>query len=99
MNDLQIFPEEEEISPVINECVNGLGKCLQHDKNDEVRKNILQSLFGIYQRDISDFGGIAISDDVPEIIDKYATDQECQTIGKWVSDAMKSVDRSYGDWS
>lgn len=100
MKHLYMFPEQEDISPVINECINELGECLEHEGNDDNRLKILKVIFNIFKKDIDDFGGIGISDDVPFIIEKYATDQEREVIKDWIKTALTNIPkRSYSDWS
>ncbi len=99
MKHLYMFPEEEDISPVINECVDGLAECLEHEGNDTIRLKILEAIFAIYRKDMDDFGGIGISDEIPEIIEKYTTDQERGTITQWIRDAISAIKDDYRDWS
>src|SRR3989344_3748402 len=96
MSHLYIFPEEEDISPVINECVEGLAECLEHEGNDTTRLKILKAMFVIYRKDMDVFGGIGISDEIPEIIEKYITDPERKLVAKWVHDAISTIKN---DWS
>lgn len=99
MKHLNMFPEEEDISPVINECVAGLGECIEHEGNDEVRLKILKVIFAIYRKDMDDFGGIGISDEIPEIIEKYSTKQEQKMVNQWIHDAISVIKDDYHYWS
>jgi hypothetical protein len=80
--------EEGELGSVVNNCGEGLGRCLSGCKNDTtVREMILHALFEIYRFDV-DFGGIGLGDDVPDIILKHAKPEERRTIASWVRVAM-----------
>lgn len=100
MKNLYLYPEEEDISPIINECVNGLAECLEHEGNDSIRLNILKALFSIFQKDMDEFGGICISDDIPEVIEKFSTYEECGIVITWIKDAREHINKlQYNDWS
>lgn len=99
MKHLYMFPEEEDISPVINECVYGLGECLEHGGNDDSRLKILKVVFAIFRKDIDDFGGIGISDEIPEIIEKYTTNKEKTTVIEWIHEAISDIKGNHRDWS
>lgn len=99
MKHLYMFPEEEGISPVINECVNGLAERLEHEGTDIIRLKILKYIFAIYRKDMDDFGGIGISDEIPEIIEKYSTNQEKELVSRWIREAISALKDDYHDWS
>lgn len=99
MKHLYMFPEEEDISPVINECVNGLGKCMEHEGNDNSRLRILKVIFTVFRKDIDDFGGIGISDEIPEIIEKYTTNKEKKIVVEWIHEAISDIKGNHRDWS
>jgi len=99
MKNLYMFPEEENISPVINECVEGLRECLKHEGNENSRLKILKTIFTIFRKDLDKFGGIGISDDVPTIIEKYTTNEEKKIVIEWIREAIAAIKGDHHDWS
>ena len=92
--------EEGELGNVVISCVEGLAQCLSGVQNDfTIREKILDALFEIYRFDV-DFGGVGLSDDVPDIILNQARPEERRTLAGWVRAAMPadSTDSWSGKW-
>lgn len=75
--------EEGDIGQVVNDCVEELGKCLSKVDDINLRERILHALFEIYNFDV-DFGGVGLSDEVPDIILKRASKKERYMVASWV---------------
>jgi uncharacterized Zn finger protein len=89
-----VHDEEGEVSSVVTSCVEGLGKCLKATKDDPVKREaILRALHDIYRFD-TDYGGIGISDEVPDLVLKHASPEERRTFAGWLRDAIPKG----GDW-
>lgn len=85
----QVADEEGELGEVVNECAEGLGRCLTAADDPVQRETLLHALFDIYRWDI-DFGGIGIGDSVPDLMLDQATPEERPRIAVWVRAAMPS---------
>lgn len=91
--------EEGEIGEVVSNCVEGLEKCLAKSEDKDLREKIFRSFFEIYDFDVN-YGGVGLSDNVPEIILKHASKDEKQIIAEWVRNAIQSrkSNKSDRDW-
>ncbi|HMA83716.1 MAG TPA: SWIM zinc finger family protein [Candidatus Thermoplasmatota archaeon] len=90
-----IGDEEGEIGSVVNACVEKLGECLSEISELEVRERIIMTLFDIYEFDV-EFGGVGLSDEVPDVILDAATSQEKEMVAKRLS-ALLSTEKK-DDW-
>ena len=89
--------EGGELGEVVNDCVEGLGRCLASIKDDPVaREGVLHALFNIYHFDV-DFGGVGLSDEVPDLILKHATPEERCTVADWVRAVLPPKEKD--SWS
>lgn len=89
--------EGGELGEVVNDCVEGLGRCLAGIKSDSIaREGILRALFNIYRFDV-DFGGVGLGEDVPDLILTHASPEERRTVADWVRAAMPSMEKD--SWS
>ncbi|RZN35444.1 MAG: hypothetical protein EFT35_08515 [Methanophagales archaeon ANME-1-THS] len=88
--------EGGELGGVVNDCVEGLERCLAGAGDDPVvREGILLALFVIHRSDV-DFGGVGLGDDVPEIILEHASPEERRTISGWVQEVLHQ--KKLSDW-
>lgn len=79
--------ENGDLGGVIQECVQGLGRCLAAETEGEARAAILRALFAIYRFDV-DSGGAGWSDGVPDLLLNHTSPAERRAIAGWVRDAM-----------
>jgi len=98
LSHYEMFHDEEgELGSMVNNCVEALGQCLAGVGYDTaIREMILHALFDIYHFDV-DFGGVGLSDEVPDIILKHASPEERSTVAGWVRAAMPPVKKD--SWS
>lgn len=96
IDQLETFHDEDGyIGGVVNECVERLGNYLKEDKSSqEARKKDLQVLFEIYKADIK-FGGIGLSDEIPDFVFQYAHPEEKKLVAGWIDKQLSSVKGSW----
>lgn len=86
--------ESGALGGVVQDCVEGLGKCLKDEAahSDTALRDaqrIFRALFEIYRFDV-DFGGVGLSDGVPDLILKHTDEEEKKQVAKWVRTAMNA---------
>ena len=86
--------ESGRLGSVIDNCAEGLEKCLKSITDSAQRGKILKGLFDIYAWDV-EAGGIGIGDGVTDILLEQSTPQERQMIAGWAEAALHGK----GDWS
>ena len=86
--------ESGEMIEIISEWVSGLGRCLANEREPAERERILRTLFEVYRFDV-DFGGVGMSDEVPELLLEQASPEERRTVAAWVREVIPEG----GDWS
>jgi len=87
--------EEGDLQPIVDQCVKGLGRCLEVSEDPAQREGLLRALFDVYRWDV-DYGGIDMGYEAPEIILDRATSEEQQRVAEWVQEALPTGD-SWGD--
>lgn len=94
-------PHDDEtgnVGSVAGECLAALGECLpQFTEDSEARKSALRTLFDVLRFDLN-FGGIGLSDDVPDILDKQTTAGERATIATWIREELSDDQDSNSNW-
>jgi hypothetical protein len=85
--------DEGELAGVVNDCVAGLGQCLQAAVDPAFRETLLRALFGVYRWDV-DFGGIDMGYEATGFILDEATAEEKNQVAGWVREALP-VDDSW----
>jgi uncharacterized Zn finger protein len=81
--------EEGEIGSVVNECVEGLGSCLQSAAGGLDRAAILRALFDAYVFDVT-AGGISLADEAPGLLIDAATPEERRMVAGWVRSILEN---------
>jgi uncharacterized Zn finger protein len=79
--------DEGELASVVNDCVAGLGQCLQAAADSAFREMLLSALFGVYRWDV-DFGGIDMGYEAIDFILDEATAEEKTQVAEWVRGAL-----------
>jgi len=73
--DIVMEDEADRLGGIVDECVEGLGDCLESVQNPVTRREILQAIFNVYKWDVR-MGGIGIGDSIPYIFIENALPQE-----------------------
>src|SRR5256885_2827451 len=83
-------PYEGDLDDVVEECVEGLGKCLRGEQDDAaVRKQIIQTLYAVYDFDSSlENDEPVMSSRVPAKLVRWTTLEERLMIATWVREAF-----------
>ena len=102
LENFESFNDESgALGGVAQDCIERLGNCLAGEAehaNAKLREKILRTLFAIYQFDI-DFGGIGLSDSVPDLILKHTNDAEKSQVAKWAHTAMNLARRTSNEYT
>jgi heme oxygenase len=82
--------DEGQLDDVVEDCVERLSNCLRGVKdNTAVRRQILQTLFDVYDFDTSlENDMLVMSAKVPAILVRYTTTEERRMIAKWVRETF-----------
>lgn len=91
--DLVTGDESDRLGELVDDCVEGLGDCLESINDTNMRQDILQVMFNVYLWDIK-MGGVVIGDNVPEILLENATTQEKELLAGWIQSELLAM----SDW-
>jgi uncharacterized Zn finger protein len=91
--DLVTGDESDRLGELIDDCVEGLGLCLQFLQDSNTRRDILQAIFKVFLWDIK-MGDVGIGDNVPEILLENATIQEKELLAGWIQSELPAM----SDW-
>ncbi len=80
--------EEGLLLRVIDDCCEGLGKCLGSIHGTQERRGLLQVLFSAYRWDAITIGGAGAADCVPGILTTQTTTQERAEIAEWTREIL-----------
>jgi uncharacterized Zn finger protein len=94
----QVDDEAGELARTVNDCVSGLGQCLEGTQDPDRRDPILCALFHVYRWDV-EYGGIDMGYEATDILLAQATAEEKRRIADWVRDAMPTTGSAGSDWS
>lgn len=89
--------ENGELIEVVQDCVSGLARCLEAERDPAAREALLQALFDVYRYD-TDYGGVSLADDVPDAILAHATPAERELVAGWVRAALPEGEGLSQDW-
>ena len=83
-------PYEGDLDDVVEECVEGLGRCLRGKQDDAaVRKQIIQTLYDVYDFDSSlENDEPVMSSRVPSMLVRWTTLEERLMVATWVREAV-----------
>lgn len=78
--------DEGELDNVVEDCVDGLSDCLREMQQETAaRKNILKTLFDVYEFDMSLENDMPVmSGKAPAILVRYTTSEERRLVAQWV---------------
>jgi uncharacterized Zn finger protein len=91
--DLVTGDESGRLGELVDNCVEGLGDCLQSIQDTNTRKDILQAIINVFLWDIK-VGGVGIGDNAPEILLENATPQEKELLAGWIQSERLAM----SDW-
>ena len=91
--DLVTGDESDRLGELVDDCVEGLGDCLESINDTDMRHDILQVILNVYLWDIK-MGGVGIGDNVPKILLENATTQEKELLAGWIQSELLAM----SDW-
>ena len=92
--------EDGALGRVVQDCVEGLGACLENEREDEViREQILEAIFAVYRFDV-DKGGFGLTKDLPPEFLEYTPPEEKSLIALWVRTVLAELQekKQVSDW-
>ena len=92
--EIVMSDESGRFGGLVDDCLEGLGICLESIQDSSARRDILQTLFNVYLWDIQ-MGGIGIGDRVPDILLEQASSQEKEILTGWTESALSGI-REWG---
>jgi hypothetical protein len=97
---LSYHDEDGALGRVVQDCVEGLGACLESEREDEaLREQILEAIFAVYRFDV-DHGGFGLTRDVPPEFLQDTTPEEKYLAAQWVRTALAELQegKQESDW-
>ncbi|HEX9131519.1 MAG TPA: hypothetical protein VF844_04430, partial [Ktedonobacteraceae bacterium] len=97
---LSYHDEDGALGRVVQNCVAGLGACLESEREDEaLREQILEAMFAVYRFDV-DHGGFGLTRDIPPEFLQDATPEEKHLVAQWVRTALAELQekKPESDW-
>jgi uncharacterized Zn finger protein len=97
---LSYHDEDGALGRVVQDCVEGLGTCLESEQEDEaLRERILEAIFAVYRFDVEN-GGFGLTRDIPPEFLQGTTPEEKHLIAQWVRTALAELQekKSESDW-
>jgi len=88
---LSYHDEDGALGRVVQDCVEGLGACLESEREDEtLREQILDAIFAVYRFDV-DKGGFGMTKEVPPQFLQDTTPEEQLLVAQWVRTALAEL--------
>src|SRR5260370_23556179 len=97
---LSYHDEDGALGRVVQECVEGLGACLESEREDEaLRERILEAIFAVYRFDVN-HGGFGLTRDIPPEFLQGTTPEEKHLVAQWVRTALGALQekKPESDW-
>ncbi len=91
------YDEEGELTYIVEQCVEGLEKCLAAEDDPHRRERVLRMLFDIHLREIAAGGLETAGIDAPAVILDQATPEERRRMAHWVREALAEEASSVSD--
>jgi uncharacterized Zn finger protein len=88
--DLVTGDVSDRLGELVDDCVEGLGNCLESINDTDMRQDILLVIFNMYLWDIK-MGGVGIGDNAPEILLENATTQEKELLAGLIHSALPEM--------
>ena len=87
--------DEGGITEVTGACIAGLARCLDHLDDPAQREPIVTALFDFLAYDIIEFGGIGVSEEIPDILAHRTTPQERAAL----IERLREISDSEDEWT
>ena len=97
---LSYHDEDGALGRVVQDCVEGLGACLESEREDEaLREQILEAIFAVYRFDVG-HGGFGLTEDIPPEFLQSSTPEEKHLVAHWVRTALVELqeNKQESDW-
>jgi hypothetical protein len=97
---LSYHDEDGALGRVVQDCIEGLGACLESKREDEaLREQILEAIFAVYRFDV-DHGGFGLTKDIPPEFLQDTTPEEKHLAAQWVRTAVAELQekKPESDW-
>jgi uncharacterized Zn finger protein len=97
---LSYHDEDGALGRVVQDCVEGLGACLESEREDEaLREQILEAIFAVYRFDVEN-GGFGLTSDIPPEFLQSTTPEEKHLVAQWVRTALAGLQekKQESDW-
>src|SRR6266566_2925719 len=97
---LSYHDEDGALGRVVQVCVEGLGACLENEREDEaLREQILKTIFEVYSFDVG-HGGFGLTEDIPPEFLQSTTPEEKHLVAQWVRTALAELQekKQESDW-
>ena len=97
---LSYHDEDGALGRVIQDCVEGLGACLESEREDgALREQILEAIYAVYRFDV-DKGGYGLTEDIPPEFLQYTTPAEKHLVAQWVRIVLTELQegKQESDW-
>jgi len=86
-----IRDEESEVAGIVDECVKGLGRCLEVAEGAEAREAVLRDAFAVYRWDALEHGGYGMDAAPRAVLLSQTTAEERTRVAGWVRQALSLV--------
>jgi len=91
---LSYHDEDGAPGRVVQECVEGLGTCLENERGNELlRMQILTAIFTVYRFDV-DRGGFGLTNDIPPAFLQSTTPAEKSLVAQWIRTALADLQQN-----
>jgi hypothetical protein len=97
---LSYHDEDGALGRVVQDCVEGLGACLESERVDgDLRERILEAIFAVYRFDVN-HGGFGLTKDIPPEFLQDTTPEEKHLVAQWVRAALAELqeNKQESDW-
>jgi uncharacterized Zn finger protein len=86
--------EDGALGRIVQECVEGLGACLENERGDKIlRMQILSAIFTVHRFDV-DHGGFGLTSDTPPEFLQSTTPEEKSQVAQWVHTALAEMQQN-----
>jgi uncharacterized Zn finger protein len=97
---LSYHDEDGALGRVVQDCVEGLGACLESERVDgDLRERLLEAIFAVYRFDVN-HGGFGLTKDIPPEFLQDTTPEEKHLVAQWVRSALAELqeNKQESDW-